>query len=407
MRKASANTNFGGVSQIELPFMQTLKEMNKEFLVSLKSICFLVLFFFAPFLMATVVNLSPSKDTFLDQNGPTTNYGSQTHIEVYPRIGSTASRRVIIHFDLSSIPSGSVINSATLKLTETATYGSTRTIAVHKLTTSWSEASATWNSPWTTTGGDYNATASTTTSISWTGVLKTDNWTLTSDVNSFVNGGATNYGWLLKDNAEDNTQEYWRFAPKEYATAASRPILTVDYTAPLPVSLITFNAHYEDGKVKTSWSTASEVNNDYFTVERSVDGIVFEALTLVNGKGNSNQVHFYEWMDEVLPDKKYLYYRLRQTDFDGKYEVFNMVYVQIPSSSYFNIQGYQDKYLINVSNDFSGNLLVTDAQGKELYFKCVFPENKNFEISLDCEQAGYFFILFNEHERFVKKVIRY
>ncbi len=64
------------------------------------------------------------------------------------------------------------------------------------------------------------------------------------------------------------------------------------------------------------WSTASETNNDYFTIERSSNGIDYEFVAKVKGAGNSNQKLDYSFVDQyVSNDVKY--YRLRQTDFDG------------------------------------------------------------------------------------------
>ena len=73
-----------------------------------------------------------------------------------------------------------------------------------------------------------------------------------------------------------------------------------------------------------SWTTATEINNDYFTIERSADGVVWETVSKVNGAGNSGQDLSYEAYDQS-PVAGTSYYRLKQTDFDGQ-------------SSYSNIQ---------------------------------------------------------------------
>lgn len=97
-------------------------------------------------------------------------------------------------------------------------------------------------------------------------------------------------------------------------------IILIKYVEPnpLPIELISFNAKPFDGEVKLSWSTASERNNEFFTLERSKDGMNFEVVGKVDGAGNSNHQLDYEFYDES-PLLGVSYYRLKQTDFDGEY----------------------------------------------------------------------------------------
>jgi hypothetical protein len=85
----------------------------------------------------------------------------------------------------------------------------------------------------------------------------------------------------------------------------------------LPVKLISFNATLANEKVNCTWETASETNNDYFTLERSKDGNSFEIVGNVKGQGNSNSNIRYSYTD-INPFSGISYYRLLQTDFDGK-----------------------------------------------------------------------------------------
>lgn len=87
-------------------------------------------------------------------------------------------------------------------------------------------------------------------------------------------------------------------------------------TASLPVELLAFRGAATETGIRLSWSTATERNNDYFTLERSADGITFEALARVNGAAFSQTLRTYEHFDDTpLPGLNY--YRLRQTDLDG------------------------------------------------------------------------------------------
>ncbi len=100
---------------------------------------------------------------------------------------------------------------------------------------------------------------------------------------------------------------------------------------PLPVTLMYFNAAPVGNKVELSWSTASEINNHFFTVERSADALNFTTLLTMEGAGNTSSQMDYSVVDRnPLPGLSY--YRLRQTDFDGTTEVFDVVPVNFGGS---------------------------------------------------------------------------
>ena len=98
------------------------------------------------------------------------------------------------------------------------------------------------------------------------------------------------------------------------------------YDGVLPIELLFFDAKIKDDKVEITWSTASEINNDYFNIEKSQDGKNFEVIASINGSGTSNIQHDYSFIDKN-PVKGTAYYRLKQTDYDGKYEYSYIVAV--------------------------------------------------------------------------------
>ncbi|WP_424964013.1 T9SS type A sorting domain-containing protein [Ekhidna sp.] len=96
--------------------------------------------------------------------------------------------------------------------------------------------------------------------------------------------------------------------------------------SPLPVDLLYFNAIAES-EIKINWATATEINNDYFSIERSEDGVNYYEIGKVNGNGDSNQEITYSFTDKfVLAPVEY--YRLKQVDFDGMYEHFQVKRVE-------------------------------------------------------------------------------
>ncbi len=105
----------------------------------------------------------------------------------------------------------------------------------------------------------------------------------------------------------------------------------LDYTypaAPLPVELIKFSATEKSGDVHLNWSTATEVNNDYFQVQRSMDGEHFQDLAVIPGQGTTTSPHHYSWLDRQ-PGPGQWYYRLRQVDLDGQFAFSPIVTIQL------------------------------------------------------------------------------
>jgi hypothetical protein len=98
-------------------------------------------------------------------------------------------------------------------------------------------------------------------------------------------------------------------------------------SSPLPVELVKFNGECKEGAVQLSWITASESNNDYFAVERSSDGQSFVEIGRVNGFGSSSQQHNYQFTDP-FSNGATIYYRLRQTDYNGTSELFPAIPVK-------------------------------------------------------------------------------
>jgi len=96
----------------------------------------------------------------------------------------------------------------------------------------------------------------------------------------------------------------------------------------LPIELVSFTGEYDGSNVQIDWSVASQLNNDYYTVEKSTDFTEWEEIATVLGAGNSNQLMDYRIYDE-RPIIGHNYYRLTQTDYDGASETFHPIVVSI------------------------------------------------------------------------------
>ncbi len=111
---------------------------------------------------------------------------------------------------------------------------------------------------------------------------------------------------------------------------------TLQASDPLPISLLYFNAEPNGNKVDVSWATASEINNDYFTVEKSTDAADFIPIATVDGAGNSSSTLDYFFPD-YNPVHGISYYRLKQTDFDGQFSYSPIVTVIYSGEYSFSI----------------------------------------------------------------------
>lgn len=95
----------------------------------------------------------------------------------------------------------------------------------------------------------------------------------------------------------------------------------------LPVELLFFNATPAVNQIKLTWATASELNSDFFEVQKSNNGLDYEGLFQINGAGNSQIRIDYEVFDEK-PQIGRTYYRLRQVDVDGKEAIYPATFVE-------------------------------------------------------------------------------
>jgi hypothetical protein len=96
----------------------------------------------------------------------------------------------------------------------------------------------------------------------------------------------------------------------------------------LPIDLVYFKAEYEENKVDIEWMVASEVRNDYFEVQRSINCLEWEVIAKLDGLGTHNFEVVYNYID-YEPLMGVSYYRLKQVDYDDKFEVFHPVSVII------------------------------------------------------------------------------
>jgi len=138
----------------------------------------------------------------------------------------------------------------------------------------------------------------------------------------------------------------------------------------LPIELLSFDASPKNYKVETSWITASETNNDFFTVERSADASLFTPVGTIAGAGSSHHTRSYDFTDE-RPLPGISYYRLKQTDFDGASTYSDVKAVFFESADGFSLElAYRNENELSlVYKSISPYVLVEifDVLGKRVY----------------------------------------
>ncbi|MEJ5267476.1 MAG: T9SS type A sorting domain-containing protein [Bacteroidales bacterium] len=164
----------------------------------------------------------------------------------------------------------------------------------------------------------------------------------------------------------------------------------------LPVVLVDFGASCFTSHAPlplVSWTTAAEINNDHFILEKSCDLKNFTIVAKIPGKGFSNQLNKYSFIDDTEPCEKN-YYRLSQVDFDGTEHRFKIIYVDC-GSKILDVEFYLlanpviEKLEINSNTNLNGEILfqVYDYNGKQIknLTTTVFSQNT---ISLDVNELS-------------------
>jgi hypothetical protein len=255
---------------------------------------------------ADTVNLEPSRDTtiyqVLEVGSTQLSNGSGDHIFAGPS-NEGRTRRALLSFDVAAtIPAGSTITSATLHLHLSRSLFNTTAVSVHRLLADWGEGDsdaageegggtaaepgdATWfyrffdSALWTAAGGDFDATASASATVgSTTGSYAWTSAQLAADVQAFLDGPATNFGWILVGNdAVAGTAK--RFDSRTHDVVDQRPRLEIVY-APGPTRTPTATPTVTPSPTPTPTPTATGTPPTSAPLDLDADG---EAAALTDG----------------------------------------------------------------------------------------------------------------------------
>lgn len=298
-----------------------------------------------------------ANDSTMRNQAPDNNYGTFALMRAGRRVASDIYRG-IIRFNISSLdlPQGTRIDNAILSLYFFSIPGSdttaARTHGVHKVQQSpprdWAEVEVTANNytataAWTSFGGDFNSTPTDTASLSSAELDSWIDYNVTTDMQDFYQNQSSNFGWVIRDQAEgtDGTRRDYR--SKEAAQTAQRPKLTINYS----------DIQNPDVTDVSQYLTAYQINDPVGIEANATDNI------------NVSEV----WFNITMPNGTKVSQQAEDTDSDGRY---NLTFTQTSFPGTYNITVY--------ANDTGGNVNDTETtsfyiEGSLLLSYDVFREN--------------------------------
>ena len=228
-------------------------------------------------------------------------------------------------------------------------------------------------------------------------------------VNVYVSGGNTTYTLAVNSLPISSGKQYFLLDKK----LGSISLLVVDFTynyttsttdsssfgnrfqliigshAALPVSFQKFTATKQQKTVLLNWATASETNNNYFEVEKSVDGKTWQTFDKVQAAGNSHTTRHYQTTDELPNTKSVNYYRIKQVDFDNDFSYSTIQLVLFDAAQQLSMQlqpnPATDKVEIVTSSTIQ-NVIITDCNGKQVL------ETNQSVFDIGALQSGIYFV---------------
>lgn len=170
-------------------------------------------------------------------------------------------------------------------------------------------------------------------------------------------------------------------------------VTVIDYA--LPISLLSFEGYAQSHSIQLKWSTATEVNNDFMAIERSVDGLHFDEIGRVNGQGTTYEAHQYQYLD-AKPISGLNYYRLRQVDIDGVPTYHKIISIQMndvaqPGTVVVYPNPVQDRlHLQWQASNAPSDIKVFDLNGKELLRNRMPEGSTEYQLSVSNLPAGIY-----------------
>ncbi|MFT6716849.1 MAG: hypothetical protein ACJA0Q_001497, partial [Saprospiraceae bacterium] len=168
----------------------------------------------------------------------------------------------------------------------------------------------------------------------------------------------------------------------------------------LPVELLSFSGSCTDDETVFKWSTGTEINNDYFELLASRDGVAYDNVGVLEGAGNSTSLINYEYSCETCQNQDYSYYKIKQVDFDDVHKISDAIHFQCEQArSYVMYPGIIDQEIAVLFNGFEHerndiNVLIVDQMGKTLMSRATSKAKETFQVgSLNMKPGMYYLVV--------------
>jgi hypothetical protein len=175
----------------------------------------------------------------------------------------------------------------------------------------------------------------------------------------------------------------------------------------LPIELVSFSSACAVNGTELTWWTVSEYNNDYFSILRSTNGIDWENIATIKGAGNSKILLKYTYTEE-LTNNTVTYYRLKQTDFDGKFDVSKIIAQNncVEANTRLSIYPNPSNGILNLNYGGNKNVVISSSiftvLGECIYYSDEFQS----KITLETKEKGIFFIhLTTQSKNYIEKFV--
>ena len=207
-------------------------------------------------------------------------------------------------------------------------------------------------------------------------VVQSSNQRLTHNARKFRISGEDEVSWNVRWTAPatavaEDVQFFYAGNAVNNANFSSgdRPVSGISGAIALPVTFAGFSAKASPEGTELNWQTATESNNDYFSVERSTDGRIFFAIGEVSGYGDSDVERDYQFVDKTPVAGRTNYYRLRQVDFDGAESfspVVNVTVTDAATSWTFGPNPAAPGQTVRFRGELPANLQLLNSRGQSV-----------------------------------------
>lgn len=216
----------------------------------------------------------------------------------------------------------------------------------------------------------------------------------TAPVSNFTTSNTAGIGGTNSNNGTGGAAQSGQTSPS--SPSADPDGIVESEQGPLPVKLLFWNGKAKESGVQLEWATATEIDNDYFSIDRSMNGKDWQTITIINGNGSTSDRNNYQYFDNYYTNKP-TYYRLLQTDYDGESELFNTIVVQPnlhatnilltpnPNDGHFAIQ------MSNLEEESLVDIQIFGSEGKSIEYNSLRIYNQ-IQFDLSDKPAGVYLL---------------